>query len=147
MLGAASFVLPAKALAGPVAGTSILNTATGVGSFVLSGATFSQNSNTVRAIVQPLEAVQLAAPRAATVAPSLPFAFAHRLTNLGNDTFDFRVDLANAAGDGFDVTGLTLARDMDGTAPLAQAISCSHPARRSRSPRRLGDLLVAGTVP
>src|SRR5687767_8197776 len=85
LLGAASCVFPARAYAGPVAGTSILNTATGVGTFAPSGATFSQSSNTVRAIVQPLEALQLVAPRTATVAPALTFAFAHRLTNLGND--------------------------------------------------------------
>ena len=148
LLGAASCVFPARSYAGPVAGTSILNTATGFGTFEASGVSFSQNSNTVRAIVQPLEALRLVDPRAATVAPALPFAFAHRLTNLGNDTFDFRLDLANAAGDGFDAAGLVLVRDVDGDGVVGGAdVTLAPGASVTLAPGAFADLLACGTVP
>ena len=104
----AACVLATPAAAGPIAGSSILNTATG--SFTNAPAVLT--SNTVRAIVQPLEAVRLVQGGARVAAPGQSFAFAHRLTNLGNDTFDFRLDLAAVSG--FAPAGLALVRDWNG---------------------------------
>ena len=145
--GAALCVSRGQAVAGPVAGSSILNTATASGVFALSGTPFVQTSNTVRAIVQPLEAVRLEDDRAAIVAPGLSFAFAHRLTNLGNDRFDFRMDLANAGNDDFDVLGLALVEDVNGNG----AFDAGDTAIASGGVITLGagesaDLLVLGAV-
>ena len=148
VIGAALCVLPSPGVAGPLAGSSILNTASGTGVFAWGGPPFSQLSNTVRAIVQPLESVGLVDPRSANVAPGLSFAFAHRLTNSGNDTFDFRLDALNATGDAFDATGLTLVQDRNGNgAQDAGDTPIALGGVITLAPGASADLLLAGSVP
>jgi len=147
-MGAALCAFGGRAAAGPVAGTPILNTATGSGVFTFNNAPFVQNSNTVRALVQPFEAVRLVANRGATVSPGLPFAFAHRLTNTGNDTFDFRLDLANATGDGFDATSLALIRDVNGNGAFdAGDVPMALGGVITLGPGIAADLIAGGIVP
>src|SRR5689334_4709917 len=147
-LGVAACVWVSRAAAGPLAGTSIPNTATGSGQFSPSGAPFSLGSNTVVAVVQPLEALALVDPRGATVAPGLSLAFAHRLTNLGNATCDFRLGLPDAANAGFDAAGLTLVRDVDGDGAIgAGDVTLAPGASVTLAPGAFVDLLVAGAVP
>ncbi len=114
-LWAGSGALPV--LAGPPAGSSILNTADGLGTYA-GGSVIAQSSNTVRTIVSPLEAARLTADGGMIALPGTVARFAHRLTNLGNASFMFRLDLANRAGDGFDLIGLALAHDVNANGVL-----------------------------
>lgn len=106
--------LAVPAAAAPPAGTAIDNVATGDANDAVSGLPLAPRSNTVRAIVQPLEALTLVAPGAQTVPIGATATFAHRLTNLGNDSFEFRLDVANVPGDGFDLAGFALVHDRNG---------------------------------
>jgi len=111
VLGAWLLAAPA-ARSAPPAGTPIDNTATA--SMVdTSGVPHVQPSNTVRALVQPLESVALAPDRGAQVPPGGSVTFAHRLVNTGNTTSDFRLDARNLALDGFDASGFALVQDRD----------------------------------
>lgn len=105
-LGVALFTVTAHAA--PVAGTAIDNTASASRN---AGANVS--SNTVTAIVQALDALRLAPDRSATGSPGATVTFAHRLTNLGNAPVTVRVDLANLAGDAWDLASLAICRDLD----------------------------------
>jgi len=147
-LGAALCVWASPGASGPLAGSSILNTASGTGVHAWGGPPFAQLSNTVRAVVQPLESVGLVDPRTAGISPGLPFAFAHRLTNSGNDTFDFRIDAANATGDAFDAIGLTLVQDRNGNgAQDAGDTPIALGGVITLGPGASADLLLAGSVP
>jgi uncharacterized repeat protein (TIGR01451 family) len=114
MVGLAVFFGVNSALAGPPAGTPIPNFVTGTGTNAVTGAQVQARSDTVIAIVQALEQLALAPPRAVTAAPGSPVSFAHRLTNPGNATSDVRLDATNLGGDGFDLATLTLTLDTDG---------------------------------
>jgi uncharacterized repeat protein (TIGR01451 family) len=112
MVGLAVFSGAHSALAGPPAGTPIPNFATGSG--VVSGLPVQVRSDTVIAIVQALEQLTLAPPRSATAPPGTPVGFAHQLVNTGNVASDVRLDVANLAGDSFDLASFTLTLDTDG---------------------------------
>ncbi|HEV2106129.1 MAG TPA: hypothetical protein VGU27_10410, partial [Candidatus Eisenbacteria bacterium] len=106
------------ARAAPPAGTPIDNTARGTARDSLSGLPLAPVSNTVRAVVQPLEWVALAPDRGGLAAPGAAVTLAHRLWNRGNVATDVRLDAANLAGDGFDVAAIALAEDRDGSGTL-----------------------------
>lgn len=135
--------------AGPPAGTPIDNTATGVASDSSGTVQFAPvASNTVRAIVQPLEWLVLTPGRATRVNPGAGTVFAHRLFNLGNGASDVRLTFANQPGDDFDADGLALVEDLDrdgaigpGDAPVASGGLVTLAAGDSL------DLLLAATAP
>lgn len=102
------------AFAAPPAGTPVDNTAGGSGVESAGGVTLQPVSNTVRATVQPLEALALTRRAPLTARPGDAVSFAHRLRNRGNTPSDFRLDLANLGGDGFDLAALELRHDADG---------------------------------
>src|SRR5262245_32072230 len=108
-VGLAVFFAAPFAFAGPPAGTVIPNFATGTAT--VAGLPAQFRSDTVIAIVQPLEQITLAPSRSATAPPGSPVGFAHQLVNTGNVTSDVRLDVANLAGDGFDLTSFTLTLD------------------------------------
>ncbi|MGH7731871.1 MAG: DUF11 domain-containing protein, partial [Candidatus Eiseniibacteriota bacterium] len=105
-------------------------------------------SNTVRAIVQALDAWTLTGARADTLAAGATARFAHRLTNAGNGSADARLDLANEPGDDFELTGLTLVHDLDGDG----AVDAGEPALAPGAVLPLAsggaaDLIVEATLP
>lgn len=135
------------ALAGPPAGSSILNFATGAGALA-GGGTLAPNSNTVRTIVSPLERLSLSGGTETLAAPGTIVSFPHRLVNLGNDTFSFQLDLTNLTNDGFDLLTLSLVHDVNGNGvfdvgdlPLSLGGSIALPAGGAV------DLLARGSVP
>jgi uncharacterized repeat protein (TIGR01451 family) len=106
--------LASPALAGPPAGSAIVNVAAGAATDSITGGTIAAQSNAVVAVVGPLETLTLTPGRSISVAPGGSVTFPHRLANVGNVTTDVRLDLADLAGDGFDFTSLSLVRDLDG---------------------------------
>jgi len=97
--------------AAPPAGTPIDNTATGTLTF--AGGPLTQPSNTVRAVVQAVEALALFPDGGGTAPPGGSVTLAHRLVNAGNATTDIRLDARNLALDGFDAASFALVQDRD----------------------------------
>ena len=98
----------------PLAGSTINNQAKV--QYFDTGAGFNNTllSNTVKVIVQPVEKVLVTLPLTIYRAPgsfaSLPFL----VTNTGNTTSTYALTYSNAAGDNYNLTGLTLYRDSNG---------------------------------
>ncbi|MGH7726714.1 MAG: hypothetical protein ACREOU_14910 [Candidatus Eiseniibacteriota bacterium] len=135
------------ALAGPPAGSSILNTAGGLGTFP-GGVVVSQSSNTVRTIVSPLERLELVSDTGAIAGPGTLVRFPHRLTNLGNAAFAFWLDLTNTTGDAFDLIGLSLTHDVNANGILDGAdIPIPPGGTLSLGAGVSAELLVSATVP
>ena len=103
----------AHALA-PLAGSTINNQAKV--QYFDTGTGFNNTlfSNTVKVIVQPVEKVSVALPLTIYRAPGsfapLPFL----VTNTGNTASTYALTFGNAAGDNYDLTGLTLYQDSNG---------------------------------
>lgn len=104
--------LAGSAHAAPLPGTPVDNHAGAVALHPADGP-IEAWSDTVRAIVQPLEALRLERPQSVTLAPGAGARLAHRLTNTGNTATHVRFDVANLAGDGFDAGALALMLDAD----------------------------------
>ncbi len=102
--------LAAPAGAAPPAGTPVDNSAEATAVHP-SGGSFSTFSDTVRALVQPVETLRLERSQSVTIAPGTAASLAHRLVNTGNVATSVRFDVANLAGDGFDAGLLTLTLD------------------------------------
>ena len=96
--------------AGLPPGTWVPNVAHGSATDSLTGTPIAAVSDTVRAAVQTYEALTLTDAPDTLVSPGATVVFAHRLTDTGNVPVDARLDLANLAGDGFDLTSLALWR-------------------------------------
>jgi uncharacterized repeat protein (TIGR01451 family) len=101
------------ALAAPPVGTPVDNSAGATALHPVSGL-ISLRSDTVRTFVQPIESLSLEASRSVTADPGDLVALAHRITNTGNTAASIRFDVANLAGDGFDVAALALSLDVNG---------------------------------
>lgn len=121
VMSLAGFVLSGVSLAAPPAGTTIDNTATGTAVLSTSAGSVSLTSNTVRAIVQPLDSLSLAPPRYAQAMPGSSVRMRHTLANLGNSLVEVRLTASNRLGDGFDVTGFALTHDRDGDGSVGSA--------------------------
>ena len=141
----------ADALA-PLAGSTLNNQAKV--EYFDTGAGFFNTllSNTVKVIVQPVEKVLVALPLTIYRAPgsfaSLPFI----VTNTGNTASTYAITFSNAAGDNYDLTGLTLYQDSNGNGiadpsepVLALGGTVNLPAGKSANFVLQG--LVATTVP
>ena len=110
-----SLLLLASAYAAtPLAGLRINNQATATFFDTNAGFFSTLNSNTVVVIVQPVEAVQIRPAQTFNRSPGSFAVFPYRVTNSGNVSATYALTFSNAAGDNFDLTGLTLYRDTNG---------------------------------
>ena len=132
----------------PLAGTAINNQA--FASFVdqVTGVRTDLSSNVVQVTVAPLEAVLLVDSRTLFGAHDNQIVFSHRLTNTGNTPTTYRLNYSNAAGDSFDLSGLTLYRD----AILNGLLDSGEPVINDGgtvflAPSQSIDLILVGTTP
>ena len=134
----ASLLLSASAHAAtPAAGLRINNHATATFFDTNAGYFSTLNSNTVVVIVQPVEAVQIRPAQTFNRTPGSTAVLPYRVTNSGNVTATYALTFSNAAGDNFDLTGLTLYRDTNGNGVVDTVSLCSpqaapllwHPAK------------------
>ncbi|GAB3491403.1 hypothetical protein GCM10027399_09380 [Curvibacter fontanus] len=102
------------ALAAPAAGSVIDNRATVRYVDGATGMSSELQSNTVRVVVQPLEAGTLVPNLTRTRPAGADVSLPHRLTNSGNAAAAFDLAVANLAGDDFDLLNLRLFRDLNG---------------------------------
>ena len=99
----------------PVAGLRITNQAR-VTYFDTNAGFFSTlDSNVVAVIVQPVEAVQIRSAQVFNRTPGSSAVLPYRVTNSGNVSATYALTYSNAGGDQFDLTGLTLYRDSNGS--------------------------------
>ncbi len=139
---------PPATHAAPAAGTAVPNVATGTATDSLSGAAIAARSDTVTAWVQALESLSLTHAPDTLLAGGATAVFAHRLTDDGNVAVQARLDLANLAGDDFDLGALALYRDVDGDGRLGAADTPLAPGSSvTLAPGESVDLLVAATAP
>lgn len=141
-------LLPAAHAAAPAAGVSISNIA--VANYTdATGAPQTVNSNEVRTTVLQVASFTLVADRTATVNPNGQVALSHTLTNTGNGTDIFTLNLENlplSATDTTDLNNIAIYIDADGdgvadnTTNLATQ-TVTLPAGQSVN------LIVVGTAP
>jgi len=106
-------LLPAAHAAAPAAGVSISNIA--VANYTdATGAPQTVNSNEVRTTVLQVASFTLVADRTATVNPNGQVALSHTLTNTGNGTDSFIIDLDNLAGDTTNLNNIAVYIDANG---------------------------------
>lgn len=138
-------LLPAAHAAAPAAGVSISNIA--VANYNdATGAPQTVNSNEVRTTVLQVASFTLVADRTATVNPNGQVALSHTLTNTGNGTDSFTIDLVNLVGDTTDLNNIAVYIDANGdgvadntTDLVGQAV----PVAAGQSV----NLIVVGTAP
>ena len=138
-------LLPAAHAAAPAAGVSISNIA--VANYTdATGAPQTVNSNEVRTTVLQVASFTLVADRTATVNPNGQVALSHTLTNTGNGSDSFTVNLVNLAGDDIDLNNIAVYIDANGdgvpdntTNLIGQTVTL--PAGASTN------LIVVGTAP
>ncbi|MDR3454541.1 MAG: hypothetical protein P4L96_17370 [Rhodoferax sp.] len=131
----------------PPAGTVITSTATAAYVDSATGLNVRLTSNTVRAVVQPLEALQLVSSQALSRTPNTGFTFAHQLTNTGNVSTTYTLTLSSAGGS-FAPTGLAIVQDTNGNGvadPGEPVLSSGGTV--TLAPGVMLNLLVMGTVP
>ncbi|MBI5170148.1 MAG: DUF11 domain-containing protein [Candidatus Eisenbacteria bacterium] len=132
----------------PPAGTPVDNTATATAHVVANGVWVNPASNTVRTVVQALDAVTLRYARSLLASPGETIAFAHVLAHAGNTNATYTLTLAQDGADGFDLSAPALLRDVDGDGvpsgpdtPIANGATVTLARGDSLA------LLVTGTVP
>ena len=108
--GFAFFATSTTHAAAPAAGTNISNIATA--SYVDgTSTTRTVTSNEVKTTVLQVGSFTLAENRNATANPNGVVTLSHVLTNTGNGTDEFTLDLKNVAGDAFDFTNIAIYLD------------------------------------
>ena len=107
------FVASAQAVT-PAAGLRITSQAKATFFDTNAGFFSTLNSNIVIVIIQPVEAVLIRPAQTFNRTPGSIAALPYRVTNSGNVTATYALTFSNAAGDNFDLTGLTLYRDTNG---------------------------------
>lgn len=134
-----------SAQAAPLAGSLIENQAKASYRDEATGLHSTAISNTVRIVVEAVEAVAMSADRDTTRAPGAGFALAHRLSNTGNTPARYRMAFGNAAGNAFDAANLRLVRDLNGN---GQADTGEPEANEiALEPGESADWVLSGTVP
>jgi uncharacterized repeat protein (TIGR01451 family) len=106
----------------PPAGTSIGNQAS-VTYTDSSGASRTVTSNTVQTVVQQVASLTLTANGAKTASVGSVVYYPHTLTNTGNGSDTFALSAVNAAGGGFNMTGIALYADNGSGQPTGAAIT------------------------
>lgn len=97
----------------PPANTQIGNQATA--RYFDAGNTERQvSSNTVITVVQQVSSFTLTADQSKPASPGSPVYFPHTLTNTGNGTDAFPLNVTQSAGDNFDLTNLAIYADANG---------------------------------
>ena len=98
----------------PLSGTSIDNQSTATYFDTNAGFFSTLNSNVVKVIVQPVEAVQISPVQTVSREPGSIATLSYRVTNTGNVTTTYSLTFNNVAGDNYDLTSLTLYQDTNG---------------------------------
>ncbi len=137
------------AYAAPLAGSVIANTAQVTFFDTDSGFNSKHTSNTVRVVVQPLEALTLTLDNAVSRPAGGLVALPHRLTNTGNSTSTYVLSYGNTTGDDFDLQNLGLVWDKNGNGVAdsgepAYAIGSSF---GPLAPGQFADFVLVGSVP
>jgi uncharacterized repeat protein (TIGR01451 family) len=98
-------LMPAAYAASPAAGTNISNVAT---ASYTDGTNTSRTvtSNSVNTVVLQVASFDLQADRTTTANPNGQVSLSHTLTNLGNGTDTFQLNVANVSGDDYDFTNV-----------------------------------------
>ena len=144
----ASLLLLASAHAAtPAAGLRITNQATATFFDTNAGFFSTLNSNTVVVIVQPVEAVQIRPAQTFNRSPGSFAVLPYRVTNTGNVTATYALTFSNAAGDNFDLTGLTLYRDGNGNGAVdaGEAVLAAG-ATITLAPGETADVVLLGQI-
>ena len=145
LLLAALLLAASSAQAAPLAGSLIENQAKASYRDEATGLHSTAISNTVRIVVEAVEAVAMSADRNTTRAPGASFVLSHRLTNTGNTPVRYRMEFGNAAGNALDAASLRLVRDLNGN---GQADSGEPEANEiSLNPGESADWVLSGQVP
>ena len=98
----------------PLAGCPITNRARVTYIDTDSGYASALDSNTVRIVIQPLESLRLTRDQAVTAAPGAPVSLTHHLTNTGNATSSYTLDLQNVSfTDDYDLANLFIVHDVN----------------------------------
>lgn len=134
--------------AAPLAGSEIVNQASVSYVDAASGASATAQSNLVKVVVQPLEALTLTQDQSISRPAGAGFGLVHRLTNTGNVAATYTLGYANLAGDDFDAANLGLVNDLNGNGvadpgepPIAAGGSVTLDAGQAVS------LILTGTIP
>lgn len=144
--------------AAPPADTVIPNRATASYTDAASGQSFTLQSNEVRVIVQPLEALTLTQDQTILRPPGAYAVLTHRLSNTGNVRTFYQVTVSNQGGDDYDLGNLTVVHDLNGNGqagsnePVLAVASGSGPASTAGNtlgldPNSGTDLVLLGNVP
>lgn len=138
---------PASAVA-PLAGSYIDNRAIVTYFDTDHGYNSTLYSNTVRVQVQPLEALALNANQDILRPAGGMAVMAHRLTNTGNVASAYTLNYANLAGDGFDLTSLTMVNDANsnGVADTVE-VPIANGATVTLAPGKSLDVVIWGMTP
>ncbi len=106
-------LLPSAHAAAPAVGVSISNIA--VANYTdATGAPQTVNSNEVRTTVLQVASFTLVADRTATVNPNGQVALSHTLSNTGNGSDSFTINLVNLGGDDIDLNSIAVYIDANG---------------------------------
>jgi large repetitive protein len=135
--------------AAPLAGSSITNSAQATFFDTDRGVHTSLASNTVRAIVQPLEAVILT-PNNTVSRPLASFvSLPHRLTNTGNSSSTYVLTYSNRADDNYDLINLGLIWDLNsnGVADSGEPRLTNGANFGPLAPGQFADFVLTGLLP
>ena len=107
-------LLTAAQATAPLSGSTINNQSTATYFDTNAGFFSTLDSNIVKVIVQPVEAVQISPIQTVYREPGSIASLSYRVTNTGNITTAYALTFNNAVGDNYDLTGLTLYQDSNG---------------------------------
>ncbi len=132
----------------PLAGTAISNQAELSFRDTASGLPVRILTNTVRAFVSPVPDLELLQDRTLRVTAGATVDLPHTLRNTGNVRTAYRLDIANIAGDAFDLLNLHLVRDLNGNgrADSGEPLFSSSDTI-TLDPGQSAEFVIVGTVP
>lgn len=138
-------VLPAAHAAAPAAGVNISNIASA--SYTdQNGVTQTASSNEVKTTVLQVASFTLVADRTTTANPNGQVSLSHTLTNTGNATDNFTIDLTNVAGDNFQYTTFKVFVDANGDGSPDNSTDVNGQTVQL-APGQSVNLIVVATVP
>lgn len=138
-------VLPAAHAAAPAAGVNISNIASA--SYTdQNGVTQTASSNEVKTTVLQVASFTLVADRTTTANPNGQVSLSHTLTNTGNATDNFTIDLTNVAGDNFEYTTFKVFVDANGDGSPDNSTDVNGQTVQL-APGQSVNLIVVATVP
>lgn len=138
-------VLPAAHAAAPAAGVNISNIASA--SYTdQNGVIQTASSNEVKTTVLQVASFSLVANRTTTANPNGQVSLSHTLTNTGNATDNFTIDLTNVAGDNFQYTTFKVFVDANGDGSPDNSTDVNGQTVQL-APGQSVNLIVVATVP